>query len=146
MKGRPPRSAGRPPGAVSFEKSIFTVFGIRSSPDGSAQAVGFIWSLFRAKPSILNPFRTIFDDLGDVETGQVSSVETGQMSSVKTRQMSSVETGQMSSVETRQMSQQQSSVLSQQWTSVLSQQKTSILSQQKTRQLPGSGRLLLCLL
>ena len=57
-----------------------------------------------------------------------------------------VETEQMSSVETRQMSQQQLSVLSQQQTSVLSQQKTSILSQQKTRQLPASGRLLLCLL
>ena len=61
------------------------------------------------------------------------------------RRESVVETGQMSSGETRQMSQQQSSVLSQQQTSVPSQQKTSILSQQKTRQLPASGRLLLCL-
>ena len=40
------------------------MFGLRSGPDGSAQAVGFIWSLFRAKRSILDPIRTIFDDLG----------------------------------------------------------------------------------
>ena len=40
------------------------VFGLRSGPDGSGQAVGFIWSLFRAKRSILDPFRAIFDDLG----------------------------------------------------------------------------------
>ena len=39
-------------------------FGLRSGPDGSGQALGFIWSLFRDKWSILDPFRAIFDDLG----------------------------------------------------------------------------------
>ena len=44
---------------------------IRSGPDGSGQAVGCIWSLFRAKPSILDPFRTKFDVLGpDPNFGQ----------------------------------------------------------------------------
>ena len=43
-------------------KSCFLAdFGFRSGPDGSGQAVGFIWPLFRAKPSILDPFRTKFD-------------------------------------------------------------------------------------
>ena len=61
-----------PPGAVFLEKSIFLpVFGLRSGPDGSGQAVGFIWPLFRAKPSILDPFRTKFDVLGtDRNLGQ----------------------------------------------------------------------------
>ena len=36
---------------------------LRSGPDGSGQAVGFIWSLFRDKPSILDPFRVIFDTI-----------------------------------------------------------------------------------
>ena len=40
------------------------VFGLRSGPDGSGQAVGFIWPLFRTKPSILDPFRTKFDVFG----------------------------------------------------------------------------------
>ena len=52
--------------------------------------------------TILDPFRTIFADLGPDR--QMSAVETGQMSSVETGQMSAVETGQMSAVETRQMS------------------------------------------
>ena len=36
------------------------------------QAVGFIWSLLRAKPSILDPFRTKFDVFGpDPNFGQL---------------------------------------------------------------------------
>ena len=58
-------AAGRPLGAVFLKNLGFeTIFGFRSGPDGSAQAAGFIWSLFRAKRSILDPIRTIFDDLG----------------------------------------------------------------------------------
>ena len=52
--------------------------------------------------TILDPFRTIFVDLGPDR--QMSAVETGQMSSVQTRQMCAVETGQISAVETRHMS------------------------------------------
>ena len=52
--------------------------------------------------TILDPFRTIFVDLGPGR--QISAGETGQMSSVETGQMSAAETGQMSAVETRQMS------------------------------------------
>ena len=40
------------------------VLGLRSGPNGSGQAVGFIWSLFRAKPSILDPFRIKFGVFG----------------------------------------------------------------------------------
>ena len=60
--------------------------------------------------TILDPFRTIFADLGPdrqmsaVETGQMSALETGQKSALATEDMSAVETGQMSSVETGQMS------------------------------------------
>ena len=40
-------------------------FGLRSGPDGSGRAVGFICFLFAAKqPSILDPFRTKFDVFG----------------------------------------------------------------------------------
>ena len=46
-------------GQFSLKTDFLAVFGLRSGPDGSGQAVGFIWSLFRAKPSILDPFRTI---------------------------------------------------------------------------------------
>ena len=43
---------------------FWAVFGLRSCPDGSGWAVGFICSLFRGKgPSILDPFRAILDDL-----------------------------------------------------------------------------------
>ena len=116
------------------------VLGLGSGPDGSAQAVGFIWSLFRAKRSILDPFRAIFDGLGDVETGQMSSVETQQMSSVETEhmfsvetgQMSSVETGQMFSVETGQMSAVETGQMTAAETSVLFRQKTSVPSEQQT--------------
>ena len=58
--------------------------------------------------TILDPFRTIFTNLGPdrqvfaVETGQMSSVKTGPMSSVETGRISSVETGHMSFVETEQ--------------------------------------------
>ena len=52
--------AGRQ-GLFSSKKTFLTRFGLRSGPDGSAQAVGFIWSLFRAKPLILVPLRTKVD-------------------------------------------------------------------------------------
>ena len=45
-------------GPFSFKNYLFNVFGLRSGPDGSAQTVGFIWFLFRAKRG------TIFNDLG----------------------------------------------------------------------------------
>ena len=51
-------------GPLSLEIKFFCRFGLRSGPEGSAQAVGFMWSLFRAKPAILDPFQVIFDDLG----------------------------------------------------------------------------------
>ena len=43
------------------KRIVWAVFSLRSGPDGSGQAIGFIWTLFRAKPSILDPFWTIFD-------------------------------------------------------------------------------------
>ena len=50
---------------------FLTVLDFRSGPDGSGQAVGFIWSLFRAKRSILDPFRAKFDVFGrDRNCGQ----------------------------------------------------------------------------
>ena len=59
------------PGVVLLANIFVAVFGLRSGPDGSGQAVGFIWSLFRAKPSILDPFRTKFDVFGpDPNFGQ----------------------------------------------------------------------------
>ena len=63
---------GPPPGTRFPSKLGFLgVFGLRSGPDGSGQAVGFIWSLFRAKPSILDPFRGKFDVFGpDRNLGQ----------------------------------------------------------------------------
>ena len=51
-------------GPFSLKSAFVAVFGLRSGPDGSRQAVGFIWSLFRAKPSILYPLRTKFDVFG----------------------------------------------------------------------------------
>ena len=48
-------------GPFSLKTFFFAVFGLRSGLDGSGQAVGFIWFLFRAKSSILNPFRPKFD-------------------------------------------------------------------------------------
>ena len=51
-------------GPLSLKSRFLTVLGLRSFPDGSGQAVGFIWPLFRAKPSILDPFRTKFDVFG----------------------------------------------------------------------------------
>ena len=58
-----------PPGTVFLKNLVFvTVFGLRSGPDGSGQAIRFIWSLFRAKRSILDPFRTKFDDFGPDRT------------------------------------------------------------------------------
>ena len=92
---------------------------------GLGAAVGFIWKDSRGLATILNPFRTIFVYLGPDSLSETST-------SVLSQQQTSV------------LSQQHTSVLSQQQTSVLSQQKTSILSQQKTRQLPASGRLLIC--
>ena len=42
--------------ALERSADFFAVFGFRSGPDGFAQAVGFIWSLLRAKLTIPNPF------------------------------------------------------------------------------------------
>ena len=58
-------------GPFSLKTDFFAVFGLRSGPDGSGQAVGFIWFLFRAKRSILDPFRAKFDVFGrDRNCGQ----------------------------------------------------------------------------
>ena len=65
-------------------------------------AVGFIWVDSRGLATILDPFRTILDDLGPDGLSETS---------------------------TSVLSQQQASVLSQQQTCVLSQQQTSFLSQ-----------------
>ena len=40
------------------------MFGLGSGLDGSGQVVGFIWSVFRAKRTILDPFRAKFDVFG----------------------------------------------------------------------------------
>ena len=54
-----------PPGRCFPKKVCFLIFcGLESRPDGSGQAVGFIWSLLRAKRSILDPFRSEFYVLG----------------------------------------------------------------------------------
>ena len=69
-----------PPGAVFLEKSFLVVFGLRSAPDGSGQVVGFSWFLFRAKPSMLDPFRTKFDVFGpDRNFGQLGLDLTGTL-------------------------------------------------------------------
>ena len=58
-------------GPFSLKSRFFVVFGIRSGPDGSGQALGFIWVLFRAKRSILDPFRANFNVFGrDRNRGQ----------------------------------------------------------------------------
>ena len=54
--------------AGHFASFTLAVFRLRSGLDGSEQAVGFIWSLFRAKPTILDPFWTIFDVFGPNQT------------------------------------------------------------------------------
>ena len=51
------RRGGFPSKLCVFFFLVFCVFGVRSGPDGSRQAVGFIWVLFGTKPPILNPFR-----------------------------------------------------------------------------------------
>ena len=58
-------------GPFSLKAVFLAVLGLRSGLDGSGQAVGFIWSLFRTKPLILDPFRTKFDVFGpDWNLGQ----------------------------------------------------------------------------
>ena len=57
----PPAGAWEP---FSSKVKSLTVFGFRSGPDGSGQAIRFIWSLFRAKRLILDPIRALFGDLG----------------------------------------------------------------------------------
>ena len=47
---------------------LFVVFGVRSGPDGSGQPIRFIWSLFRAKRSILDPLQSKFDVFGPGRT------------------------------------------------------------------------------
>ena len=42
---------------------VGSVLDLRSGPNGSGQPVGVMWFLFRAKPPILNSFRTISEDL-----------------------------------------------------------------------------------
>ena len=60
--------------------SFLAVFGLGSGPDGTGHAVGFIWSLFRAKPPILDPFRTKSDVLGpDQNFGQPGFDLTGTL-------------------------------------------------------------------
>ena len=63
--------------------------------------------------TILDPFRTIFDDLGPdrlqylrLEHSDIATIETSETSTlcVETRQMSVLATEEMSAVETRQMS------------------------------------------
>ena len=65
-----PRAGRR--GPFSLKSKFFGRFWPhRSGPDGSGQAVGLIWSLFRAKRMILEPFRTKFDVFGaDPNFGQ----------------------------------------------------------------------------
>ena len=108
------------------------VFGPRSGPDGSGHALGFIWSLFQAKPSILDPFRTRFDVFGpDRNFGRPGF----GLGLAVDKPHCCWEA--LSETSTSVLSQQQTSVLSEQQTSVLFQQKISTLSQQKMEQLPG---------
>ena len=64
MKRGPTVPPAGPRGPFSVNNFFWAVFGLRSGPDGFAQAVLFIWSLFRAKPSILDPFRSKLDAFG----------------------------------------------------------------------------------
>ena len=110
-------------------------FGLRSGPNGSGQAIGFIWSLFRAKPSILGLFRIKFDAFGPDQNFGRPGFGLGldlDKPHCCWEALSKTSTSVLSEPQTSLLSQQQISVLSQQQTSVLSQQKTSILSQQKT--------------
>ena len=77
-------------------------FGRGTDPKRLEMAVGFIWVNSRGLATILDPFRTILDDLGPDGLSETS---------------------------TSVLSQQLTSVLSQQQTSALSQQQTSVLSQ-----------------
>ena len=61
-------AAGAAGGRFPKKKIVFGHFGLRSGPDGSGQAIRFIWSLFRAKRSILDPFWIIFNDFGPDQT------------------------------------------------------------------------------
>ena len=73
---------------------LLAVLGLRISPDGSRQAVGFIWSLFQAKPSILDASQTRFDVFGpDPNFGQPGLDLTGTLdTSLKLRWTSPFET------------------------------------------------------
>ena len=53
-----------PPGAVFLKVDFLVVFCLRSGPDGSGQPLGFIWTKFQAKLSILDQFRAKFDVFG----------------------------------------------------------------------------------
>ena len=55
-------------GLFSLKSQIFDRFGLRSGPDGSGQPIRFIWSLFQAKRSILEAFRTKFNVFGPDRT------------------------------------------------------------------------------
>ena len=61
----PPRSAG---GRFPCKVGFLAVFGLRSGPDGSRQAIRFIWSLFQAKRSTLDLFWSKFDVFGPDRT------------------------------------------------------------------------------
>ena len=70
---RPYDSCGRgptgSPAAVYTKNKFFgQEFGLKSDPDGSGHAIRFIWSYFRAKRSILDPFRNKFDVFGPART------------------------------------------------------------------------------
>ena len=67
-------------GPFSLKIIVWRGFGLRSGRDGSGHAVEFIWSLFRAKPSILDPFRSKFDVFGpDRNLGQPGLDLTGTL-------------------------------------------------------------------
>ena len=68
-----------------------------TSPKGEKMAAACRRVDSQDPATILDPFRTIFANLGP---RQISAVETGQMSAVETRQMSSAETRQMSTGKT----------------------------------------------
>ena len=159
MKQGPPAPPASRRGPFSL-KSFFVVavFGLRSGPDGSGQAVGFIWSLFRAKRSILDPFRAIFDDLGPnrhcgPDLDLQDQAGDGPLEWVRPIPKAPERSWHASGPSFRPnrrfsthfgpnlmflagkpdpLSETSTSVLSQQKTSVLSQQHTSVLSQQQT--------------
>ena len=84
---------------------FLAVFGFRSGPDGSGQAVGFIWFLFWAKRSILDPFLIKFDVFGPHRNFGQPGLDLGFLLLRQDRCL--LETGQMTAAaETSLLSQQ----------------------------------------